>query len=150
MSVTSRDFLPCLVLAVGLLSGCSSDDASAGGPRAAVVANYSANLFAAYSDSVLDEQAFQDKVSAFLADPTDATLASARTSWLESRAHYMLTEGARFYDGPIDIDPPNHEGLINSWPLDEAFIDYARDDDGKVNEDLGIVNMPELLPVITA
>jgi putative iron-regulated protein len=61
----------------------------------------------------------------------------------------MLTEGARFYDGPIDVDPPNYEGLINSWPLDEAFIDYASKD-GVVNEDVGIVNMPEVLPEITA
>ena len=147
MFVTSRNFLPCLVLAGGLL-GCSSDE-DVGVSRAAVVANYSANLFSAYSDSVLDEQVFQADVSAFLADPSEATLATTRASWLASRAHYMLTEGARFYDGPIDVDPPNHEGLLNAWPLDEAFIDYASKD-GVVNEDVGIINMPDVLPEITA
>ena len=154
MSVTSRNCLPCLVLAGGLLAGCSSDDASAGVSRSAVVANYSANLYAAYSDSVLDEQAFQSDVDAFLAHPTEDTLATARAGWLASRAHYMLTEGARFYDGPIDgpIDggTNNHEALLNSWPLDEAFIDYATTKDGVVNEDVGIVNMPDLLSEITA
>ena len=153
MLVTTRNCLPCWVLVGGLLSGCGSDEPNAGESRAAVVANYSANLYAAYSDSVLDEQAFQSDVSKFLAEPSDNTLATVRASWLASRAHYMLTEGARFYDGPIDgpIDggQSNHEALLNSWPLDESFIDYASKD-GVVNEDLGIVNMPDKLPEITA
>jgi|SRR6185369_6126816 len=149
MSVSARNFLPCLVLTAGLLScGCSSDDVATGGSRAAVVANYSANLYAAYSDSVVDAQAFQVDVEAFLAEPTEATLGTARDSWLASREHYMLTEGARFYDGPIDGTQENYEALLNSWPLDEAFIDYASKD-GVVNEEVGIVNMPEVLPKIT-
>ena len=154
MLVTYRYFLPWLVLAGGLLGGCSSDGASAGASRSAVVANYSANLYAAYSDSLLDEQAFQTNVSAFLADPTEISLASVRSGWLASRKHYMLTEGARFYDGPIDGpisgSTNNHEALLNSWPLDEAFIDYVTTKAGVVDEDAGIVNMPELLPEITA
>ena len=131
--------------------GCGSDDTngSAEVSRSVVVKNYAANLYAAYSDSVDDELAFQTDVEAFLAAPTDTTLRTARDSWLASREHYMLTEGARFYDGPIDVDPPNHEALINSWPLDEAFIDYASKD-GVVNEDVGIVNMPDVLPEITS
>src|SRR6188768_3495262 len=154
MFVITRNSLLCWVLVGGLLSGCGSDEANAGVSRAEVVANYSANLYAAYSDSVLDEQAFQNEVSAFLAEPNENTLANVRASWLASRAHYMLTEGARFYDGPIDgpIDggQSNHEALLNSWPLDEAFIDYATTKDGVVNEDVGIVNMPDLLSEITA
>jgi len=149
MRVNARKLLSCLVTA-GALLGCGSDDANggAGVSRAAVVKNYAANLYAAYSDSVDDEIAFQSDVNAFLAAPTEKTLKTVRDSWLASREHYMLTEGARFYDGPIDVDPPNHEALINSWPLDEAFIDYASKD-GVVNEDVGIVNMPEVLPEIT-
>ena len=141
------------MLVGSLLGGCSAEDSNAGPSRAAVVANYSANLYAAYSDSVVDEQAFQADVSAFLADPTEDMLATARASWLASRAHYMLTEGARFYDGPIDgpIDggQSNHEALLNSWPLDEAFIDYVSKD-GVIDDDVGIVNMPSKLPAITA
>src|SRR6478735_1761310 len=149
MSVSARNLLPCLVLAGGLLSaGCSSDEGSAGVSRAAVVANYSANLYRAYSDSVEDAKAFQKHITAFLADPTDDTLAAARDAWLASREHYMLTEGARFYDGPIDGTIENYEARLNSWPLDEAFIDYASKD-GVVNEDVGIVNMPSEMPVIT-
>jgi putative iron-regulated protein len=131
-----------------VFSGCSSDDSGAGVSRAAVVGNYAANLYAAYSDSVDDEKAFQADVTAFLADPSEDTLATVRASWLASREHYMLTEGARFYDGPIDGTKENYEAMLNSWPLDEAFIDYASKD-GVVNEDIGIVNMPERLPEIT-
>jgi len=147
MRVNARKFLPCVVLAGGLL-GCSSDETAAVS-RDAVVKNYSANLYAAYADSVDDEVAFQTDVEAFLAAPTEKSLKTVRDSWLASRAHYMLTEGARFYDGPIDVDPPNHEGLLNAWPLDEAFIDYASKD-GVLHEDVGIINMPDVLPEITA
>ena len=150
MSVNARKILPCLVVASSLL-GCSSDETSPTGPsRDAVVKNYSANLYAAYSASVTDEEDFQKDVTAFLADPTEDTLTTAREGWLASRANYMLTEGARFYDGPIDVDPPNYEGLVNSWPLDEAHIDYTTDADGVVDETSGIVNKPELLAEITA
>jgi putative iron-regulated protein len=120
-----------------------------------VVKNYAANLAQGYSDAVDDETAFKGVVSTFLDNPGEDTLADARTSWLASRAHYMLTEGARFYDGPIDVDPPNYEALVNSWPLDEAYIDYTAKDPKTgaevVDEDNdSIVNNPKLLKDITA
>ena len=150
MSVSPRNLLPYWILAAGLLSGgCGSDEANAGVSRSAVVANYSANLYAAYADSADDAQAFQVDIEKFLAKPTEATLQTARDSWLASREHYMLTEGARFYDGPIDGTEENYEALLNSWPLDEAFIDYAASKDGVVNEDAGIVNQPQVLSEIT-
>jgi len=146
--------------------GCGSDGASSKGAgggggaaegavtRADVVKTYAENLATAYNDAVQDEKDSQAVVGAFLADPTEANLAKARSSWLASRAHYMLTEGARFYDGPIDADPPNNEGLVNSWPLDEAYIDYTTtlDSNGEpvVDETVGIVNLPSLLEDITA
>jgi len=115
-----------------------------------VVKTYSANLAQGYADSVADENAFKDVIAAFLDKPTEATLADARISWLASRAHYMLTEGGRFYGGPIDAAPNNYEALVNSWPLDEAYIDYTTDANGKVDETSGIVNKPSLLKDITA
>src|SRR5450755_463716 len=128
MSGSTETFFSCLAVAVGLV-GCSSDGAvTLPVSRADVVKTYSQNLAQGYSDAVDDEKAFKDVVGIFLDNPTEDTLADARSSWLASRAHYMLTEGARFYDGPIDIDTPDRpsrEGLINSWPLDEAYIDYT-------------------------
>lgn len=140
-------------LAFGLLGGCSSSSSDKADPSknaATVLENYATNLHTAYSDSVTDEQAFSDKVEAFLASPTEQTLETTRQAWLASREHYMLTEGARFYDGPIDVDPPNHEAALNSWPLDEAYIDYTTNKaDGTVDETAGFVNRPDLLPSIT-
>jgi putative iron-regulated protein len=105
-----------------LVAGCGGDDADAQVKKQAPLAlqNYAVNLYQAYSDSVADEISFQTQVNAFVAAPTEDSLASLRTAWLASRAHYMLTEGARFINGPIDVDPPNYEALMNSWPLDEA------------------------------
>jgi len=144
MSQAAINVCGCLLAASSLLS-CSSDESDtthppAGASRAVVVKNYSANLYAGYSDSVSDAQAFKTAVAAFLASPSEATLSSARDSWLALRAHYMLTEGARFYDGPIDVDPSNDEAFVNSWPLDEAYIDYTTDALGTVDETVGIIS----------
>ena len=57
---------------------------------------------------------------------------------MASREPYLQTEAYRFYSGPID-DDKGPEGLINAWPLDEAYIDYVK---GKPNA--GIVNNPKL------
>jgi putative iron-regulated protein len=115
-----------------------------------VLDNYAANLYQMYSDAVTDEQTFSTSVEAFLAAPSDTTLAAARTAWLASRAHYMLSEGARFYNGPIDVDPPNYEAMMNSWPLDGNYIDYNTDPTTLVIDDTtGIVNNPSMLPTIT-
>ena len=146
----TEKFCSCLVLAAGL-AGCSSDGGTTVSiSRADVVKTYSANLAQGYADSVDDENAFKDVIGTFLDSPTEDTLADARTSWLASRAHYMLTEGGRFYDGPIDVDPPNYEALVNSWPLDEAYIDYTTDANGKVDETSGIINKPSVLKDISA
>lgn len=149
MSKMLQESVLCVALAVGL-SGCSSDAAS-GASRKEVVQNYARNLYAAYSDSVSDQEAFQDEVDTFLAAPSESKLKDARDAWLASREHYMLTEGARFYDGPIDAarTPAPYESLINSWPLDEAYIDYTTDKDGVVDETTGLINLPDELPEIT-
>ena len=62
------------------------------------------------------------------ADPTDETLAAAKEAWLAARDDYGLTEAFRFYGGPIDNEENGPEGLINAWPLDEAYIDYVDGD----------------------
>jgi putative iron-regulated protein len=46
-----------------------------------------------------------------------------------------VTEAFRFYDGPVEAV----EGEINSWPLNEAFIDYV---EGK--PDAGVINNPDM------
>ncbi|HYQ18757.1 MAG TPA: imelysin family protein [Polyangiaceae bacterium] len=156
----------CLLAPAALLAGCGSDDddsngntpaggSSAGGSGVKaevttkdVLENYSANLYAAYSDALKDQLAFGETVETLVSDPTEDNLSAARDSWLASREHYMRVEGARFYDGPIDVDPPNHEGSLNSWPLDEAYVDYTTDGEGNVDESVGLINNPDLLEEI--
>ncbi len=60
----------------------------------------------------------------------------------ESRLPYGQSEIFRFYNGPIDFESIDDgldtyleninftgvEGLLNAWPLDEAYIDYVAND----------------------
>ncbi|MEI9951284.1 MAG: imelysin family protein [Pseudomonadota bacterium] len=131
-------------------SGASDGELS----RAVVVKTYAANLAAGYNDAVQDEKDFKVVVDKFLADPTQKKLEAARTSLARSARSLHADRGRALYDGPIDVDPPNNEGLVNSWPLDEAYIDYTTtlDEQGDpvVDETVGIINRPDLLPNITA
>lgn len=63
-------------------------------------------------------------------------LAAARSAWIEAREWYGQTEAHRFYSGPIDGEK-GPEGRLNSWPLDEAYVDYVQ---GKPAS--GLVNNP--------
>ncbi|RMG96179.1 MAG: iron-regulated protein, partial [Deltaproteobacteria bacterium] len=67
------------------------------------------------------------------------SLAFARAQWLAAREPYLPTEAFRFYDGPIDDPERGVEGMVNAWPLDEAYIDYVEGD-----PDAGIVNDPSV------
>ncbi len=66
----------------------------------------------------------QAAVDAFLADPTDETLAAARDAWKAARVPYQQSEGYRFGNAIVD----DWEGEVNSWPLDEGLIDYVDSD----------------------
>ncbi len=129
-----------LLLATGVLTAACGDDGGASGETAAVVEAYATNVYASYSDTVTSATALKTAVDAFVAAPSAATLEAARTAWKASREPYLLTEPYRFYDGPID----GPEGEINSWPLDEAFIDYVEG-----NATAGIINNPTMFPTIT-
>lgn len=102
--------------------------------KAEVVANYADIVFASYEDSHETAVSLQTALEAFVANPTKETHQSAKDAWLTAREPYGQTEVYRFYGGPID-DADGPEGLINAWPLDEAYIDYV---DGIA--DSGIIN----------
>jgi putative iron-regulated protein len=57
---------------------------------------------------------------------------AARAAWVAARPSYLVTEAFRFYDGPIE----SIEGQLNAWPMNEAFIDYTKDDakSGLIND----------------
>jgi putative iron-regulated protein len=79
-------------------------------------ANYSAAAEAA--------ETLEHAIDAFLDKPDEAGLAAARDAWIKARPSYLVTEAFRFSDGPIEAV----EGRINAWPMNEAAIDYVKDD----------------------
>lgn len=94
------------------------------------VLNTNADIaLAAYNDSVDTAKTLQTAITAFKADPTEATLQAAKDAWLIAREPYGQTEVFRFRLSPIDStnykDEDGPEGDINAWPLGEALIDYV-------------------------
>ncbi|WP_421120823.1 imelysin family protein [Aquihabitans daechungensis] len=149
-------------VAVGLV-GCGSSDSGSDGAeqkttttaaaeqvalseeQATAAATTHADLvWASYTDTVDAATQLQTDIAAFVADPTDATLETAKQSWLTARDAYGPTEVFRFSDGPIDNPDDGPEGQINAWPMDEAYVDYVEDD-----PEAGIINDAEGVPEIT-
>ncbi|WP_158837881.1 imelysin family protein [Polaribacter sp. L3A8] len=94
--------------------------------KADFIENYATIASTNYADTYNTAVAMQTKISAFIAAPTETTLAEARTSWLHARDFYGQTEAYREANGPIDNeDLLATEGQINAWPLDEGYIDYV-------------------------
>lgn len=92
-----------------------------------VVNAYTVKAYALYTESLTGALKVQTDLNAFVKNPTEENLAAARLSWIEARKAYSQTEVYRYYGGPIDgvladgtVGP---EPMINSWPLDEIYID---------------------------
>ena len=130
-----------LTLAASLALACgggASDDL-----KRDAVRNYAEGAYAMYSKSLASAQAMDAAIDRFVAAPSAVRLDAAKRAWLLARDDYGLTEIYRFYDGPIDNEADGPEGLINAWPLDEAYIDYVEG-----NANAGVVNNPADYPVI--
>lgn len=106
--------------------------------------NYSNLVLKNYDLTLTSARDMQSAVNTFLNEPTEATLEAAKKAWIAARQQYSKTEAYRFYGGPIDAAETGPEGLINAWPLDEAYIDYV-----KGNPKTGIINMKDKYPTIT-
>ena len=128
-------------------ASCGSDSAegASGDTLDAAVATYADGVHASYAASLASAEELDVAIDSFVADPTDATLEAAKSAWLAARDDYGPTEAFRFYGGPIDDEETGKEGLINAWPLDEAYIDYVEG-----NPEAGIINDPETYPTIDA
>ncbi|MFV0296045.1 MAG: imelysin family protein [Hyphomicrobiaceae bacterium] len=109
------------VAALALFIGLSRP-ASATEPAATdVVKHYVALAEASYQEAYAGAKALQKAVDAFLAKPSEVTLAAARAAWIAARPSYLQTEAFRFTNPVVD----EWEGKVNSWPLDEGLIDYV-------------------------
>jgi putative iron-regulated protein len=110
--------------------------------KKSIVSNYADIIYASYKDSYDKAVILKSKIEALVSTPSASALTEAQTAWLEARIPYLQTEAYRFYGGPID-DTDGPEGLLNAWPMDEAYIDYV---DG--NASAGIINAPTTYPTI--
>lgn len=102
--------------------------------RTDVITSNANIAYAAYADSLISAQTMRNVLATFIADPSEASLSSAKQAWLAAREPYGQTEVYRFREGPIDALLPDGtlgeegdgpEGRINAWPLGEAIIDYV-------------------------
>ena len=100
----------------------------------AVLTHHAVQVNATYTDTLAAAKAMQAEVTAFTAQPSTERLATARKAWLTARELYGQTEAFRFYGGPID-DEKGPEGRLNSWPMDESYVDGVK---GKPNN--GLIN----------
>jgi len=143
---TTKYLTLCLLLALGCESSGSSspwDDPAVRAQASAASEQYAQVVAASYADTVTAAEALQAEIEAFVAAPSAAGLSAAREAWLAARELYGVTEVFRFYGGPIDAEPDNLEGRINSWPLDEVYIDYVegKPEGGIIND---LARYPEL------
>jgi putative iron-regulated protein len=123
------------------LAGCSDEepaDTDYTAEMAAARDTYANIVSASYEDSLELAEALDDIINDFVEDPSASGFEAARQAWRDSREPYLQTEVYRFYDGPIDNPEDGPEGLINAWPMDEAYVDYVVDDGELINE--GIIN----------
>ncbi len=125
--------------------GSDSSEGASGETLDAVVATYADGVHASYAASLASAEELDAAIDSFVADPTEPNLEAAKSAWLAARDDYGPTEAFRFYGGPIDDEETGKEGLINAWPLDEAYIDYVEG-----NPEAGIINDPETYPTIDA
>jgi putative iron-regulated protein len=142
--------LALLVFAAMTIFACnkSDDNDDATVTKKQVIENYAKIAFANYQKAYDDAVVLETAINVFLTTPTEANFTAAKTAWKTSRESYGTTEGFRFANGPIDNEDPKFaegpEGFVNSWPLDENFIDYT---DGASTS--GIINDPTGFPSIT-
>lgn len=134
-------------LILGLLTffiSCDKDDTNGTAiSKKEVIATYADIAYANYQKAYEDATALETAIATFTANPSEVTFTAAKTAWKTSRESYGTTEAFRFADGPIDnADGP--EGFINSWPLDENYIDYVQG-----NATAGIINSPITFPIIS-
>ena len=108
--------------------------------KSAVVENYSNIVLASYEDSLTGAKELKNSIDVFLKNPSNTSLEKAKQSWIKARNPYLQTEAYRFYEGPIDFENQQTKEFgpeirLNSWPLNEAYIDYV-----KGNSKSGIIN----------
>lgn len=106
-----------------------------------VKATYAKIAFANYQDALTKARYLKTAIDTFVGTPTEDNFNAAKKAWYDARAPYSLTEAYRFSDGPIDnVGDGEPEVYINSWPLDESYIDYVVYDGGGIATNKSFIN----------
>jgi putative iron-regulated protein len=138
--------------ASSLMISCTTSDDDKGGPSAEMktkaLETYADIVYNSYVEARDEAVKLKNVIDAFVAMPTAVTQKAAQDQWKAARIPYGQTEVYRFYDGPIDNATDGPEGFMNSWPLDEAHIDYVANDSGGIDT-VGIINRPDVFPDIS-
>jgi putative iron-regulated protein len=111
---------------------------------AKIINDYSQHVFNSYLELLKVNTELQSSIQAFTKNPSLETQTTAKAAWIAARKVYSQTEPFRFYGGTIDDAETGPEGLMNAWPLDEAYIDYIKED-----PKAGIISNVKLYPKIT-
>lgn len=107
------------------------------------VTSYATTATWGYGEAVKGARGLDVAIKEFLKSPGDSTLAKAKKAWVDLKMVYMPTEVYRYYSSPIDGEY-GPEAFINSWPLDESYIDYV---EGLPNS--GIIANSKQFPTLT-
>lgn len=113
------------LVVTGLAITACSDDDTKKSEKQQVIENYANIVYQNYADALTDAEELKTAINAFTASPSAAGFETAKTKWKEARETYGTTEAFRFANGPIDNSDDSPEGALNSWPLDENYIDYV-------------------------
>lgn len=105
--------------------------------------SYSQHVHSSYKESLRRAEHLKIAIRSFIAEPSVMSHFIAKEAWKFAREPYGQTEVFRFYNGPIDSDE-GPEGQLNSWPLDESYIDYV-----STAPTAGIIGNVENYPEIT-
>ena len=150
MNTTAKNTITALCCFLPWFGGCQNRDVNGEaenkteGIISEVIETYAEIVYLAYSDSLHKARAMTESVEAFVKEPSEEKLQAARQSWIDARLPYLQTEVFRFYGGPID-DADGPEGLLNAWPMDEAYVDYVKE-----APEAGIINNPQRYPEINS
>src|SRR5690348_8112631 len=115
----------CLSLSILCACGGAQQKADELTDAPAAIKAYTEHVRDSYEATLTGAKQLQSAVATLVASPSATNLDAAKQAWLDARVPYAATEAFRFYDGPIDNSETGPEGRINSWPLDEAYIDYV-------------------------
>jgi len=110
----------------------------------AIKQKYQALVLKNYEAVLQSNQELLKKAQELVKAPSAASLDAAKDAWKKARLSYSPTEPYRYYGGPIDDAEKGVEGLMNSWPIDESYLDYV-----KGNAKSGLVADTKILPQIS-